>query len=139
MRERKEDIPLLLRHFVKLFNRNLNKKITRIDNKVEDILLNYDYPGNVRELRNIIERAVLISDSSTLQSRHLVIPQKNSKHSVETDFKSLQEREIDAIKKALRMTNFNQTRAAKLLQIKRKALARRIKKYALEQFLEKNK
>ena len=137
LRERKEDIPLLLRHFVKFFSSRLNKKINRIEPDVENLSLDYDYPGNVRELRNIIERAILISDSSTLKPKHFIIPQTTSDKQTKFVLRPLQEIEIEAVKKALILANFNQTKAAELLQIKRKAIERRILKYNLQEFLKK--
>ncbi len=72
LRERKEDIPLLVRHFVEIFSNVLNKRISRIENKIDSALIHYDFPGNVRELRNMIERAILIADSSTLKLEHFM-------------------------------------------------------------------
>ncbi len=67
LRERREDIPSLLNHFVGRFARHMDKDITRVDRRTMELLMSYDWPGNVRELENIIERAMIISPSDTLQ------------------------------------------------------------------------
>ena len=74
LRERVSDIPLLVEHFVKQFNQKLGKKITRIPKKVIEHLRKYDWPGNIRELENVIERAVILSTSSTLSVEQLRTP-----------------------------------------------------------------
>jgi transcriptional regulator with PAS, ATPase and Fis domain len=64
LRERKDDVPLLIDHFLRHFAEENSKKVTGITSEARDLLLKYDYPGNVRELENIIERAVVISRNS---------------------------------------------------------------------------
>ena len=71
LRERKEDIPLLANHFLKKYSEELNKNIIKISPEVLQILLHYDYPGNVRELQNIIERAVALESDQELTAHHL--------------------------------------------------------------------
>jgi transcriptional regulator with PAS, ATPase and Fis domain/uncharacterized protein HemY len=133
LKDRKEDIPLLLRHFVKMFSRTLNKRISRIDSKVDAALADYDFPGNVRELKNMVERAVLISDSSVLRLDSFVIPRSESEINCFKDIVPLEEMEKMLITKALKATNFNRVKAAKLLEIERKAVERRMKKYGIKQ------
>ncbi|MCD4817849.1 MAG: sigma 54-interacting transcriptional regulator [Candidatus Cloacimonetes bacterium] len=137
LRDRKEDIPLLVRYFVKIFSSMLNKKITRIENQVDSVLLNYDFPGNVRELRNMVERAILVADSSTLKLGHFVIPKSESAIDCQEEIIPLAEMEKRLISKALKITNFNRVQAAKLLQIERKAVERRMKKYGIDQEMGK--
>ena len=79
LRDRTDDIPLLVEHFVKRFNQKFNKDITRIPRKVIDQLILYDWPGNIRELENIIERAMILSTTSTLKIEKL----KNSNQDFE--------------------------------------------------------
>jgi PAS domain S-box-containing protein len=67
LRERPEDIPLLVRHFAELFSRRINKPITRIPSETMSDLIQYDWPGNIRELQNVIERAVILSNQGLLQ------------------------------------------------------------------------
>lgn len=71
LRERKEDIPILARHFLEKYSQEIGKQVQFIDDAALRILMNYNWPGNVRELRNIIERAVLITDSNTIFPEHL--------------------------------------------------------------------
>ncbi|PYV37753.1 MAG: Fis family transcriptional regulator, partial [Acidobacteria bacterium] len=66
LRERREDIPLLVEYFVHRYARKIGKKIRRINKKTMDMLGSYDWPGNIRELQNMIERAVILSETDTL-------------------------------------------------------------------------
>ena len=67
LRERREDIPSLINHFITRFARRMNKEITRVNRRTMELLMNYDWPGNVRELENIIERAMIVSHGDTLE------------------------------------------------------------------------
>jgi len=71
LRERKEDIPLLVKHFVKKFSVKIGKKISKIPKKVMDALVAYPWPGNVRELENVIERGIILSNAPTLSITEL--------------------------------------------------------------------
>ena len=84
LRERVSDIPLLVEHFVKQFNQKLGKNITRIPKKVIEHLRKYDWPGNIRELENVIERAVILSTSSTLSVEQLRTPDFAAKEKLRT-------------------------------------------------------
>ncbi|MGB5894913.1 MAG: sigma 54-interacting transcriptional regulator, partial [Ignavibacteriaceae bacterium] len=84
LRERVSDIPLLVEHFVKQFNQKLGKNITRIPKKVIERLKKYDWPGNIRELENVIERAVILSTSSTLSVEQLRTPDFAAKEKLRT-------------------------------------------------------
>ena len=84
LRERVSDIPLLVEHFVKQFNQKLGKNITRIPKKVIEHLKKYDWPGNIRELENVIERAVILSTSSTLSVEQLRTPDFAAKEKLRT-------------------------------------------------------
>ncbi|HSD63996.1 MAG TPA: sigma 54-interacting transcriptional regulator, partial [Ignavibacteriaceae bacterium] len=70
LRERKDDIKLLTDYFIKDYNIQFNKKITRIEPELENFILNYTWPGNVRELKNSVERAVLLSEGKNLKLRN---------------------------------------------------------------------
>ncbi|MCK4357913.1 MAG: sigma-54-dependent Fis family transcriptional regulator, partial [Candidatus Cloacimonetes bacterium] len=136
LRERKEDIPLLLRYFVEMFSCVLNKKIKRIENQIDSALINYDFPGNIRELKNMVERAILISDSSTLKLKHFVIPKSDSEFDSFEDIIPLEEMEKKLILKALKATGFNKRQAAKLLKVNRRVVERRMVKYGIKTGLE---
>jgi len=129
LRERKEEIPLLLEHFVGLISTSLNKKISRIDKNIITHLQNYDYPGNVRELRNMVERAVLVTDSSTLHLENFLIPNEIISPCHENSILPLAEMEKQLLLKTLKQTGFNRVQTAKLLQVERKVIERKIKKY----------
>jgi formate hydrogenlyase transcriptional activator len=67
LRERREDIPLLVRHFVQQFSRRMNRGVETIPSETMNTLVRYDWPGNIRELQNVIERAVIVSTGSVLK------------------------------------------------------------------------
>jgi formate hydrogenlyase transcriptional activator len=67
LRERREDIPALINHFIRLFERRMNKHITRVNRRTMEQLMNYDWPGNVRELEHILERAMIVTSGDTLE------------------------------------------------------------------------
>jgi len=136
LRNRREDIPLLLDYFVKYFNRVMGKNINEIDKAVIRNLVNYDFPGNVRELKNMIERAVIICDTNKLNLSHFQLQDakdkpRNSYYSSEEIF-DLELVEKNCIKKALERCNNNKSKAADLLNITWQSLNRRIKKYKIE-------
>ncbi|WP_320019323.1 sigma-54 dependent transcriptional regulator [Labilibaculum manganireducens] len=136
LRNRKEDIPLLLDYFVKYFNRVMGKSISEIDGAVIRRLLAYEFPGNVRELKNMVERAVIICDANRLSLSHFQLTHpKEEKRRI--DFSTdenldLELVEMDCIRKALERSNNNKSKAADLLNITWQSLDRRIKKYKIE-------
>ena len=136
LRERKEDIPILLEHFIKLFSNILNKKINKVEKSIEQSLHNYHFPGNVRELKNIVERAVIITESSTLKLKHFIIPQSNTK--AEPLVIPLHEMEKQMIIKALQATNYHINRAAELLQVERRVVSRKMQKYNIPNIKKNN-
>jgi DNA-binding NtrC family response regulator len=135
LRDRTEDIPELINYFTGFFSRKLGKKIRQVDDKVYMKLLKYHFPGNIRELRNIIERAVIISDGEILKVRNLNFSYANAythfgNFQPKNDF-SLANIEKDVIIKALNRSKYNKTKAAGLLDITRQALDRKIQKYMI--------
>ncbi len=131
LRDRKEDIPLLLEHFVKFYSTQLNKKIIRIQKPVYAMLNEYHFPGNVRELKNIVERAIIVADSSTLRCSHFTIPDIDRNNDGINQLKTLAETEKKHIMQALKSTGFNQSKAAELLGVERRVISRKMKKYDL--------
>ncbi|TAH18302.1 MAG: sigma-54-dependent Fis family transcriptional regulator [Cytophagales bacterium] len=128
LRERKEDIALLAQHFLKYYCKLLNKSSIGFEKEVMDKLKNYTWKGNIRELRNVIERAVILAEndvitSDLLPSAMLLTP---AKQGAEDSHFSLQEIEKAHILKILAQTNGNKTEAAKLLNIGLTTLYRKL-------------
>ncbi len=153
IRERKEDIHILLKHFINVFNKRFNKDFREIDDQAYQLILDYPWPGNIRELKNMVERVVLLEDDHTLRADY--IPgsmkkgiDKSARDSVVKnlervmsrpypeggiDFESLiKQTESDLIKKALKESGNNQSEAARLLNLNRDKLRYRLKQYDLD-------
>jgi DNA-binding NtrC family response regulator len=130
LRERPEDIKPLLIHFVEVIALKLNKPRFDIDENVFELLEKYDFPGNVRELKNLTERALILSRSNTLRPIDFPIKIKNLDINTSPEhLVDLRSQEIKLIRKALQKANFNQSMASDLLGITRDALIRKIKKH----------
>jgi two-component system NtrC family response regulator len=138
LRERREDIPALIDHFLKRYAEENGKNIKGITSEARDILLKYDYPGNVRELENIIERAVVISRDSVLSSEDLpftedmVIPADADKRETGMLRGSIEDLECKLIIEAMEKAGDHQTKAAELLGISERMLRYKLKKYGLK-------
>ena len=130
LRERPDDIKPLLIHFVEIYSNKFNKPAIRISKEVFNVLQKYDFPGNVRELRNMTERAIILCKSNLLEVCDF--PMKTNKPEFskpDDDMITLKANEMTMIHKALKICNFNQSAAADLLGITRDALIRKMKKY----------
>ncbi|MBI4824972.1 MAG: sigma-54-dependent Fis family transcriptional regulator [Nitrospirae bacterium] len=133
---RRNDIPMLSYYFLKRYSALMKKNVTEISPEVISILMNYDFPGNIRELENIIERGVAFSSSNVIDERHL--PEDIRTLSVKTFRKkdnvipSLEDQEIEYIKWTLKEVHGNRTAAAQALGIDRVSLWRKLKRYGLE-------
>ncbi len=133
LRERKEDIPLLVEHFILKFNKIYRKKIKGITNKALEALQYYHWPGNVRELENVIGRAFALGKGDIITVDDLPMDIWDGKEAVNPEgIISVEEAEKNLIKKALSETGGNKTRAARLLGIGRKTLYMKIKKYGIK-------
>jgi len=152
LRERREDILPLARHFLAQFNRAFNKGFLAIDPEAERILLTYPWPGNIRELRNLFERIVLLNQGDRIQAQHLNaaisapqplpgVPLDALRDVLQTgqfpesgiDLETaLGEVEREIIQRAFDRTGGNQSRAATLLQMKRDKLRYRMKLYGFQ-------
>ncbi|WHX98951.1 sigma 54-interacting transcriptional regulator [Neobacillus sp. DY30] len=134
IRERKEDILFLTKHFIDFFNKSLNKKIKGIEQKVEGFFMNYPWPGNVRELKHTIEYMMNVCDDEILQMKDLPIIMKQQAAGYETSDnqlslrKNVEELEKKLIDTALELSAGNIKHAAKLLEIPRQTLQYKIKK-----------
>ena len=133
LRERKEDIPVLLDHFIGFFSKKLNKVILGIEKYAIEKLMDYTFPGNVRELKNMVERAVIltqngmISDGQFYYESNLTPAAKRATDSIKLF--NLQEIEKNTIFGAMKQVNFNKSKASKLLSISRQALDRKMVKF----------
>lgn len=130
LRERIEDIPLLVDHFIEFFSVNLKKNIKGINKNALEKLMGYDFPGNIRELKNMIEKAVILCDGNKLAADHFGFTDEEYPPEIKESY-NLHNIEKNIIEKALQKTRFNKTKAAELLNITRQALDRRIEKYRL--------
>ncbi len=137
LRDRPEDIPSLLQYYNETFCLVLRKKLKPLPPQTIRILQNYSFPGNVRELKNLVERAIISSDHDSrfleidLKIPAETIPPAKFPDSSSLSLQQLVEVEKDKIKKALLQTDNNKSKAAQLLEITRTSLNRRIKKYDL--------
>jgi DNA-binding NtrC family response regulator len=129
LRDRREDIPLLLNHFVQHFATSMSKPAPAVASAAMDLLLNYDWPGNVRELENAVERAMVIGQGPELQPSdfpfqlHPAAPQGG---------RSLEEVERAHIERVLQETAWNLSRSARILGIDRTTLYNKLKRYGLK-------
>ncbi len=135
LRERKEDIPLLVDHFLRKYNKKSKKNIERIDPRAIKTLMEYDWPGNIRELENTIERAVVLGRNNQIELEDLIYHGIGSRLSlyepVSGRYKSLSEIEKEYIKAVLYSQNGNKSQTAKLLGIDRKTLLSKLKRYSI--------
>lgn len=140
LRERKEDIPVLVDHFIREYSRREKKNIKSISAEAMDLLLKHDFPGNVRELENAIERATIFSEGAVITRADLPVflEIKSEKELAETasDFSrsltdKVRELEIREIKRALEKSGGVKSRAARLLGITERMLSYKMKVYGL--------
>ncbi|MBF0120262.1 MAG: sigma-54-dependent Fis family transcriptional regulator [Desulfobacterales bacterium] len=131
LRERREDIPILTKHFLEIFSSKNMKKIKGITPSAMDYLIKYDWHGNVRELMNVIERAVVLSSSEYLDNNDFYIRSNNEKEESDNDIITLDEVEKNAIIKTLELTKGNKSETSRNLGITRKTLHTKLKKYGI--------
>ena len=132
LRERKDDVPLLVNHFIKRFRRLRNKNISCVTDEVLANLLAHDYPGNVRELENIIEHCFVLCQGEVIEKKHLpvsVCPSSNVDKRKASETRTLKQMEQLLIVEALRRNKGNQTATAKELGINKSTLFRKLKAY----------
>ncbi len=129
LRERAEDIPLLLDHFIEVFNKKFNKKVKGVEQRVMDFLLDYSWPGNVRELENVIEHAMIHARGDLIRFDNL--PDYLFEEG-ESGAVSLVDVEREHILRVLKSVNNNKTRASKILGISRSTLWRKLKELNIE-------
>jgi DNA-binding NtrC family response regulator len=134
LRERKEDIPLLADYFLKRVARETNRQVDSISNHAMSVLEDHDWPGNIRELENVVERAVVTSRKRvvTPEAFAYLNPQAACAPSSNAQPRSLQQAEILHIRRILDEEDWNVTRAAKVLEVDRSTLHKKIRKYGLK-------
>jgi two-component system response regulator AtoC len=128
LRERKEDIPLIVEHFIGKYNKILNKKVKQVSTKAMELLLDYDYPGNIRELENIIERSMIMAKDEIIDETYFSFI--NNEGYLEKKG-SLKEIERELIIKYLIQNKSNRTKTAGLLGISRRSLQNKIKEHKI--------
>ena len=143
LRERGDDVRILARHYIQHYNSKFRKKIEGLSPEAEALLMEYHWPGNIRELKNLIERAMILEDGPIIDTSAL--PIEPSQHiptssdtslpdlSIPEDGTSLEKVEEELVRQALVRARGNQTRAAKLLDISRDALRYKMKKFQLQE------
>jgi DNA-binding NtrC family response regulator len=134
LRQRKEDIPLLARHFVELLAREMGRPAPGLSPEALHVLESYDFPGNVRELKNVIERALLESAGALIQPEHLHLfqtPLAETEAGKELEWPDFERDELEQIRQALEQTKGNITAAARLLGVNRSRIYRLMGKYQL--------
>jgi DNA-binding NtrC family response regulator len=134
LRERKEDIPILISHFLEKYSLAYHKNVRGFARDALDIVMSYSFPGNVRELENVVSGAVALSDGELVAARDL--PADIGELEITTlgqeKLASLEEHERAYIERVLRATGGNRNRAAQVLGLARTSLWRKIKKYGLD-------
>lgn len=138
LRARGNDIDIFIRHFIKLANTELNRNVNSLSAEAKEILHKYDWPGNLRELKNVIKRMVLLSHTEiagvdTMPDEMLFSVSNHVHQNRESDLKAQNEvNEKQLIQKTLIQVKYNKSRAAKLLNIDRKTLYSKIERYGLD-------
>ncbi len=133
LRERREDIPLLIQHFLHKINRDNHTNVLKIEDRAVQLLIEYDWPGNVRELENLLTLACILGKEEVILEETVkeILNRSQRLPLDRPPVSSLGEAEEEIIKKALKTTQGNLTQAAKLLKISRPTLRTKIRKYKL--------
>jgi len=139
LRERPEDIPLLVRHFLSRYNKAYNKAIKGVSRDVQKLFLRYDWPGNIRELENVLQSAALVSKKDFIDLGDLpknlrdFLPTRSQMPLIDKEnLSTLDDLEKEYISYLLRVTNHNLKKTAKILNISRTTLYNKIGKYNLQ-------
>jgi DNA-binding NtrC family response regulator len=128
LRERTEDIPLLVEYFIKKYCASMNRPLVTVDGQALKRLEQYPFPGNIRELENMIERAIVVGNGKKIYARDLPI----ASELVDSSIESLTDFEKTFILQILNKYDWNISRAAKALKVDRVTLYNKIKKYGLK-------
>ncbi len=131
LRERRDDIPLLVNFFIKKFSTAMNKKVKTVSKEALDFLMNYKWPGNVRELENAIERAMVVGKGDSITVNDLPFHLSSNNSTIGGDIKSLSDMERKFILNTLNENGWNISKTAQILEIDRVTLYNKINKYNL--------
>jgi two-component system NtrC family response regulator len=133
LRDRKEDIPLLVEHFLGRLGNAMGHNELTVSDKAMQCLQHYDWPGNVRELRNVLERSIILSENGIISERSLPrdLVERAEQSGLESSIFSLEHMEREHITRALAFFNGNRQQASKALGIGRKTLYRKLERYNL--------
>lgn len=134
LRDRKEDIPIFANHFLAASNEELGKDVVGFDDVVMDIFRRYNWPGNLREMRNVVKRATLLCQEDFITPEHIPSELVEIEGKADTDNLALkrERNEVDLIREALLKCNNNKSEAARMLKIDRKTLYNKMKLYSIE-------
>lgn len=131
LRDRPEDIPSLIEHFLSVFNKKFSKNISRLAPEVLDLFMDHSWPGNVRELKHVIEHACLLASGNELQSKHLPRDLRPAKATVASAGQPARVLTREALIAALRQTGGNKAKTARLLKLSRATLYSKLKEFQL--------
>ena len=136
LRERREDLPLLVDYFIGKTNAEFHKDVKGVAPDVMNVFLKHHWKGNIRELENVVSRGVLMTRGNVILKEHLPelnpVPDKTNTRNNDYAVRPLDDVEKDAIERALQFTNWNKSKACEVLKIPRPRLDRKIKKYNLD-------
>jgi DNA-binding NtrC family response regulator len=130
LRDRKEDIPVLVENFIEKFNIEMGKSVESVNESAIRTLMEYHWPGNARELRNVIERAMVVTKGKAITESDIHLPSTPEK--VAVFGRSLEEVELEHVRYVLESNNWNVLKSANVLDIDRVTLYNKIKKYNLK-------
>jgi DNA-binding NtrC family response regulator len=143
LKDKKEDIPILVDHFVKKYNSENNREIEAVSEKAYELLMNYHWPGNVRELENYVERAIVTAKNKTLTPqdfpKELSLGEFSYSNATIEVGKSLYDMEKSLILKTLEKTEGNRTKAAEILDVSTRTLRNKLEEYGLKEKKGRNK
>ncbi len=127
LRDRCDDLPLLIDHFIKEFETKFNTGVCGLSSQAMNTMISYNWPGNIRELENCLERAVILSKGESIENKHLALEINKLKHRAIEKYNN--DNENESIVEALTRTGWNKAKAARILGISRKTLYHKIKNF----------
>jgi transcriptional regulator with PAS, ATPase and Fis domain len=133
LRERLEDIPLLVEHFCSRFNKSFSKNITGIADEVLAVFMNYHWPGNIRELEHVIEHAFVLCHGQEITCEHLPQEIKELRDASLRGTDASRELTRETIVNALQQCGWNKAKAARSLDVSRQTMYRKMKEFAIKE------